>query len=341
MPNRSWPIAHPWRRLLLCALLALLVHLLLLAWLGPRVEARYSSAIAQPLVYALAAAPAVPSSPSATPRRPRPPRPAPALPPPPPPVEEAAAPAPEPQAEPAVAPPPAPAPEAAPAVVEAPPPEPLAAPPARIPGSMRLKYGIQGEVKGMHYQAGGELLWAHDGQNYEARLEVSAFLLGSRVQGSRGRITAEGLQAHRFSDRSRRERVTELDHSLAQVRFSEGAPNAALSAGTQDQLSVFMQLASQLASQPALYPPGTELALQVAGVRSVDTWRFAIGGEETLSLPGGELLTRKLSRVIQGADELRVDLWLAPSLGWLPARIRLSQPSGDYIDQQWRGSETP
>lgn len=338
MPYRSAPVAHPWRRLLLCALLALLVHLLLLALLGPRVETRYTSAIAQPLVYALATPPAVTPAPSATPKRPRAPRPAPA----PAPVEALAAPAPEAQADPA----PEPAPEAAAVVAEAPvtappAPEPVAAPAARIPGSLRLKYGIQGEVQGLSYQASGELLWAHDGQNYEARLEVGAFLLGSRVQGSRGRITPEGLQAQRFSDRSRRERVTELDHNLAQVRFSEGAPHVALTAGIQDQLSVFMQLASLLASQPALYPPGAELALPVAGVRSVDTWRLHIGSEETLSLPGGELLTRKLSRVNQGANELRVDLWLAPGLGWLPARIRLSQPNGDYIDQQWRGSEQP
>ncbi|MCZ8253328.1 MAG: DUF3108 domain-containing protein [Hylemonella sp.] len=333
---------HAWRRLLLCALLALAAHLLLLALFGPRVQAPHVSTIAQPLVYALESAPVRPPPvPTAT-RAPRRPRPATALPAPP---VLAEAPAPEPAAE-TEPPSPEPTPEPAPAVSEATPlpaaapPEP-APPPASIPGSLRLKYGIQGEVKGMAYQASGELLWAHDGQDYEARLEVGAFLLGSRVQGSRGRITAEGLQPQRFTDRSRRERITEFDHAQAQVRFSEGAPAAALSAGTQDPLSVFMQLASQLASQPGLYPPGTELALQVAGLRGIDTWRLVIGAEETLTLPGGELLTRKLSRVVEGKDDLRVDVWLAPALNWLPARIRLTQASGDTIDQQWRGSEAP
>lgn len=331
---------HPWRRLLLCALLALGLHLLLLALVGPRVQSPHTSSIAQPLVYALEAAPVTPVPTAA--RAPRRPRPAPALPSPP---VLAEAPAPEPAAE-AESPSPEPAPELTPAVSEAAPPPaaPLpepAPPPASIPGSLRLKYGIQGDVKGMAYQASGELLWAHDGQDYEARLEVGAFLLGSRVQGSRGRITAEGLQPQRFTDRSRRERVAEFDHRLGQVRFSEGAPNAVLSAGTQDQLSVFMQLASLMASQPALYPPGTELALPVAGIRGVDTWRLVVGAEETLNLPGGELLTRKLSRVVLGKDELRVDVWLAPALNWLPARIRLTQASGDTIDQQWRSSEAP
>ena len=340
-PAPRWPATHAWRRLLFCAGLALVLHLLLLAWFGPRVDAHYTSAIAQPLVYALAPPPAVAPAPTTAPRRPRPPRPVPALSPPPAPIE---APAPEPLAEPEPA--AAPALETSPVVTEAPAappaPEPVAPPPALIPSSLRLKYGITGEVKGLSYQAGGELLWAHDGQNYEARLEVSAFLLGSRVQGSRGRITPEGLQPLRFSDRSRRERTAEFDHALGQVRFSEGAPSAPLVLGMQDQLSVFLQLASLLASQPASYPPGTELTLQVADYRKAESWRFVVNEEETLRLPGGEVATRKLSRIVNpGADELRVELWLAPSLGWLPARLRVSQPSGDYIDQRWRSSETP
>lgn len=335
-------MAHPWRRLLLCALLALALHLLLLALFGPRVQAPYASTIAQPLVYTLAATPPVSAVPPQATRKPRRPRPAPApvLPVPPAPPE---LPPPEPVAETAA---PVPPPETTPAVAEAPP-EPVAPPPepeptpATIPGSLRLKYGIQGEVKGMAYQASGELLWAHDGQNYEARLEVGAFLLGSRVQHSRGRITPAGLQPLRFSDRSRRERVSELDHDQALARFSTGAPDAALKPEAQDQLSVFVQLASLLASRPPTEPTGSELVLQVVGPHSADLWRFALGEEETLSLAGGEVRARKLSRVVEGKDELRVDVWLAPALNWLPARIRLTQASGDYIDQQWRSSEAP
>jgi hypothetical protein len=27
-------------------------------------------------------------------------------------------------------------------------------------------------------------------------------------------------------------------------------------------------------------------------------------------------------------------VWYAPSLGYLPVRIRITEPSGDYVDQQ-------
>ncbi len=339
MPGVNWLRPHAWRILTACAALSLLLHLVLLALFGPRVGDQASS-IAQPLVYALAPA----AAPAQRPRTARPPpRPAPALPAP---VAEAVVP----EAAPPVTPPeplsqPVAAPVAAPVPEPAPEPAPVAAAPApaapTLPGSLRLKYAIEGGARGMTYHASGELLWAHDGENYEVRMEVGAFMLGSRVQTSRGRITAQGLQPQRFSDISRRQRVAEFDHAQAQVRFSEGAAPVALLPGAQDQLSIFVQLASQLAADPGAFPRGTALELQAIGVRGADTWRFVVGEEETLNLPGGEQRALKLSRLTQTAQEVQVDVWLAPALGWLPARIRLSQPNGDFIEQSWRASAAP
>ncbi len=342
-PGHDWPPAHPWRRLLLSALLAVLLHLLMLWLFGPRPGAGHASTIVRPILYTMAPAqpPAATPSPRrpASPRaaRPAPPEPAPAPPPPdstPEPVAENIPPQPPPPPE------PAPEPETeSPTQASA-----LPLPPAAlvaIPGSQRLTYSIFGELRSMRYHANGELLWAHDGEDYEARLEVGAFLLGSRVQSSRGRITADGLQPQRFGDKSRQERVVEFDHAQAQARFSEDGLSAPLLKGAQDQLSIFVQLASQLAANPANFPRGTELALQTVGVKGTDTWHFVVNGEETLSLPGGEQATLKLTRLLRSPEDLHVELWFAPGLGWLPARIRLSQPNGDYIDQQWRGSEKP
>ena len=60
-----------------------------------------------------------------------------------------------------------------------------------------------------------------------------------------------------------------------------------------------------------------------------------------IELPGGDLAVFKLTRAATRSDEPNAELWLAPALGWLPARIRLHQDNGDFIDQQWRGSEAP
>ena len=235
-----------------------------------------------------------------------------------------------PSTEPAAAAPPAPLVAEAPRVA-----------PVSLPGSIRLNYKIHGEISKLSYYASGELLWLHDGKTYDARLEVSAFLLGSRVQTSRGLITPEGLAPTRFADKVRSEVAAHFERDKGKVIFSANTPEVALQAGAQDQLSIFVQLASLIGGEPGRYPKGTILEMQAVGPRDAETWRFVVDGEELLQLPGGEQATLKLTRVPQKTYDLTVELWLAPALGYLPARIRLTQNNDDFIDQQWRSSETP
>lgn len=210
-----------------------------------------------------------------------------------------------------------------------------------IPAALRLHYAIHGRVSFLPYRASGLLHWAHDGQNYESRLEVNVFLLGKRVQSSRGRITAAGLQPLHFNDRVDTDRTVTFDYAQGLIRFSEGTAPEPLMAGAQDHLSVFMQLGSLMGTAPQRYPPGTQLTLPAMGIYGPESWSIVVDGPEALSLPGGELATVRFSRAPARADEPRVELWLAPTLGWLPARIRLTQGNGDFVDQQWRGSEPP
>ncbi|MEI8326480.1 MAG: DUF3108 domain-containing protein, partial [Betaproteobacteria bacterium] len=73
--------------------------------------------------------------------------------------------------------------------------------------SARLLYDVLGTARGLSYQARSELLWQQDSQHYEARLELDLFPLGSRIQTSDGRITADGLAPTRFSDKARSEQA--------------------------------------------------------------------------------------------------------------------------------------
>jgi hypothetical protein len=337
-----------WRRLLWPGLLALAIHLLVLMFVRPPPAPAEQATLLGPLVYsALPAAPQAPQTGAPRPpvRRARPRAPSPV----PPVVAPVAIAAPAPET-PASAPAPdTPTPAPAPPEAAPPPPQPAVEPPlapeprapALPPGSVRLLYTLEGELSGLAYQARGELLWKHDGQHYEARMEVGAFLLGSRVQSSRGRLTPAGLQPLRFVDRVRSDRSAEFDHDKQEIRLSEDPAAVPLPAGAQDQLSVFVQLGSLIGAAPQRHPAGTVLALPAVGVYGPETWRFVVGSQDELNLPGGPLAGLKLTREPTRPDEPRAEIWLAPSMGWLPARIRLSQPNGDYIDQRWRSSEAP
>jgi hypothetical protein len=210
-----------------------------------------------------------------------------------------------------------------------------------IPGSVRLKYAMTGRSKNLDYTASAELDWLQDGQTYEAKMVVSALFLGSRSMSSSGRITADGLTPTRFADKSRSERAAHFQADKGKISFSANTPDAPWLRGAQDRLSVFLQLGSLLAGDPAKYQPGSTLAVYTVGPREADTWTFAVGENETLRLPPGDMHTVKLTRQAQRDYDQTVEIWFAPSLDYLPVRSRITQQNGDFIDQQLRGTEKP
>ena len=215
---------------------------------------------------------------------------------------------------------------------------PGAAPPVQVPPPMRLAFDVSGEVKGFRYSASAQWLFRHDGAQYEARQEVKAFLIGSRAQTSVGRLTAWGLQPRRFGDRVRSEQAAHFDFEAGQVTFSANTPSAPIAPGAQDRLSVFIELAALLAAAPERYPEGTLIALTTASARATSRWVFRVGPLETLELPAGPLPAIALQRVPQDVYDQRAELWLAPSLHYLPVRLRITQSQGDFVELQLKDS---
>ena len=218
-----------------------------------------------------------------------------------------------------------------------------AAPAVQIPAPQRLQFDVSGEVKKFHYSARAELLWQHDGQQYQARQEISLLFLGSRTQSSTGALSEGGLRPQRFADRSRSEQAAHFDYAQGQVTFSANTPTAPMVTGTQDRLSVFIQLGALLAAAPERYPPGTRISLATVSARAADVWAFTVEDEETLDLPAGSISARKLQRLPRRDHDYdqKAELWLAPSLGYLPVRIRITQANGDFADLRLRSHAPP
>ena len=206
---------------------------------------------------------------------------------------------------------------------------------------MHLKYKINGEVKGFPYYVKGDLQWKHDGKTYDARMEVSHFLLGSRVQTSHGELGPTGLEPIRFGDKVRSERAAHFERSKGKVTFSANSPDAPLVAGTQDQLSTLLQLGALLGGSPGSFPEGTAIPFEAVGPTSIESWVFKVGPQEKLTLPGGQVTAIKLVREAVGDYGTRGEVWLAPSMGYLPVRVRLIEPNGNFIDQKWSETVSP
>jgi hypothetical protein len=208
-----------------------------------------------------------------------------------------------------------------------------------IPEPAKLRYEVLVQARGLTVEGEALLHWRHDGAQYEAQLEVKGTLFPNRVQRSTGRITDEGLAPRYFSDKSRGEQAVHFDAEQGRIVFSNNRPQAPLVAGTQDRLSVVVQLSVLVGGDPARFPPGTQIVIPTASTREAESWVFSVEGEEDLVLPGGAMRGLKLQRLPRREFDQKVELWLAPRMDYAPVRVRLTNPNGDTVDQRWSSTD--
>jgi hypothetical protein len=211
----------------------------------------------------------------------------------------------------------------------------------KAPESALLKYQVQGQAKGLNYWASAELAWHQDGPTYDSRLTVSAFLLGSRTQTSKGTLGPEGLMPTRFGDKSRSELAAHFQRDKGIISFSANSPDATLLKGAQDRLSVVIQIGSLLAGDPTRFPLGTMLSFQTVSQREAEVWHFLVEKEEMLHLPFGDINAIKVNRKPRREFDQQIELWFAPTLGYLPVRLRITNANGDFVDQLLSNAEKP
>lgn len=210
---------------------------------------------------------------------------------------------------------------------------------ASLPPSALLSYRLFGQEKGINYQASGELRWQRNDSAYAMSLSVRAFLLGSRHWRSVGQINTTGLAPTRFSDSWRSERAAHFDRPQQRIVFSNNAPTVPLQPGAQDQVSLYVQLAAAMAQSGQSMPPGTRLQIQTATVRDALPWLLTLEKQETLQVDGQSLQTVKWVCQPRNRFDAQVEFWVSAAHDWLPARIRITQVSGSFIDLQLTGRE--
>ena len=202
------------------------------------------------------------------------------------------------------------------------------------PPSAQLNYEVQIEYRGVRQNISGVLDWRNDGESYRLHMVVAVPFLGSRVQLSEGRLGRNGIHPKRFSEKTRSERAAHFEEANARIRYSANTPDAPLLPGHQDRLSVFLQLAGLVHAQPERFPAGHTVHIPTSGVRDSETWAFEVKGTETITLPKGDVAALHLRRLPRKEFDTTVDVWLAPSQGHLPVRMRITQANGDVADQR-------
>jgi hypothetical protein len=254
--------------------------------------------------------------------------------------------------------PPEPVPQPAPVMAEAAPPAatapgadapdaPDATPPAADPatpvfawpGSTRLSYVLTGQVRGeIHGQA--QVEWVRAGDRYQVHVDVlvglAVFPLITRRMSSDGELTTQGLRPQRYDEDTKavgrdRQRLTLLFDPDVVI-----LPNGARRErppGLQDTASQFVQLGWLFTLQPQLLRTGSTVQFPLALPRHGSPWIYEVGNEETVYTPFGPVQAFHVrpQRTVRPGD-LAAELWIAPTLRYLPVRIRILQDPQTYID---------
>ncbi|MCC8404322.1 DUF3108 domain-containing protein [Paraburkholderia sp. MMS20-SJTN17] len=188
--------------------------------------------------------------------------------------------------------------------------------------------------------APGTIHWASNAQGYEMIVSVPLPFVGPFVFSSHGAIDAFGLAPAKYSEKRgrRAEDIAIFNRNDRKIGFTRTPSTLPLPDGAQDRFSVVMQLASLVRGDPDAYKPGVTRQFFVADTDSGENWPIETIGDETIRAAQGYLETRHFKRLPRhDGDQRRIDVWLAPSLGWLPARILQTEPNGTQFELVWRG----
>lgn len=210
-----------------------------------------------------------------------------------------------------------------------------------VPPTGELRYDTL--VNGVMNQT-GTIHWINDGQRYEMIVSIPIPFVGPYVYSSHGHLDGFGIAPEQYSEqRGRRAAdVTVFNRESKQLVYTRTPASQPLVDGAQDRFSVFMQLASLVRGAPDKYKPGVTRQFSVADNDSNEVWSFETVADETVQARGGAMSARHFTRLPRReGDRRRIDVWLAPSLGWLPARIVQTEPNGLQMELLWRGKLQP
>jgi hypothetical protein len=216
-----------------------------------------------------------------------------------------------------------------------------AAPPFAWPPSTRLTYALVGNYRG-EVRGDARVQWVRIGSRYQVHLDVtigpSFAPLITRRMTSDGDLGEAGLVPRRYDEVTKvafqAPRMATVQFTPGTVTLANGTLREALP-GVQDTASQFVQLTWLFTTQPERLRVGETIELPLALPRRMDRWRYDVVGQETLHTPVGALEAFHLRPQRAGErprSELTAEMWFAPSLQYLPVRIRIQQDADNFVD---------
>lgn len=210
-----------------------------------------------------------------------------------------------------------------------------------VPPSRRLDFSAHGVIGGHDYWGKGAIRWQIGAGRYQLDQDVALDLLVTtlRLQNSTsaGLLSEHGLEPIRYTEKTRTRALVATnfnrDPEHNSISFSATTAVLPLEPGAQDRASIVMQLATLFASRDAEMRPGARFHVLLAGVRGAETWTLTVAETETIATGLGPMEARRIVREPRpDSRDSRVEVWFAPRIGFLPARIRYTEANGNVTE---------
>jgi len=177
------------------------------------------------------------------------------------------------------------------------------------------------------------------------RLRMTTEALGTTLieLDSKGKVQAFGLAPERYVEKRVRRgaAAANFDWEARRVTFSARSHEQPLGDGIQDRISFQFQLMLLGRTLPERFKPGRQTTLRIASRDDVSVYRLRSAGRDTTNTSLGQLDTVKIERVPERDSDAKIEVWLAPELGWLPARLRFTHRHGRITESLLESSATP
>ncbi len=202
------------------------------------------------------------------------------------------------------------------------------------PADTRVSYKLTGFFQGELFGT-GQVQWTREGANnerYQVRVIVDAGLYELRMT-SQGRVSPKGLLPESFEEYSKRIlgnariRPLKIEEQELILEGNRRVPRpAADPLAVQDAVSQFIDIGHRFTEGRAKLEGGQTVSIWLGRPGGLDEWIYDIGPAETMNLPRiGAIMVHELKPrpLARPRGTFTMSMWLAPSLQYLPAKIRI------------------
>ena len=200
------------------------------------------------------------------------------------------------------------------------------------PADTRVSYVLRGFYRG-EVNGSAKVQWQRQKERYQVQLDMRMALLFQVSLTSQGRVSTGGLIPEAYEERflSARRTVAFEDEFL---RLQDGR-KLAKPAGVQDTASQFVELSHRFSTGRQALAVGEIVNVWLARPGGVDRWTYDVVESTGLKTPQLGLVQAfhlKPRPLANPRGDIVAEIWLAPSLQYLPVRVRIALGGDNFVD---------